>query len=37
LGAASPFTFGHCPHPSNQGAKGFTDRPIARMVLEAVS
>jgi hypothetical protein len=28
-GAACPFMFGHCPHPSNRGAEGFTHRPDA--------
>ena len=29
LGAACPYQFGHCPHPSNRWAEGFTDRPVA--------
>jgi len=28
LGAACPSQFGHCPHPSNRWAEGFTDRPV---------
>jgi len=30
LGAACPFRYGHCPHPSNREAEGFTNCPVAR-------
>jgi len=34
LGAASPSMFGHCPHPSNRWAEGFTNCPVILMLVE---
>ena len=34
LGAACPSMYGHCPHPSNRWAEGFTSRPDARHDIE---